>query len=182
MPVIKPEETVLATYAGDEVMVVGQFVRSETRRDANGQRATSLYLETPGSGSFSVLVEGQVTGQFAALGKEWMIRKGGWIAATGLLVRGGDDFIIQVDQIAQLERIEQQEAYRRLNMRRWSAGRAQVDDATQVTPVPRVDAPRAVVVRVPDATPRPAVRGGHLVFKDFKELGRLFGRKERDEK
>src|SRR5205814_10464676 len=63
----------------------------------------------------SVLVEGPTARQFAALGNAWTVRAGRWLAATGLLVSEGRDFAIQVDQMAQLERIDPDRKSTRLN-------------------------------------------------------------------
>ena len=179
MPVIRAERVELASHAGDEAMVIGQFTHAQYRTDAAGRRATSIFLSTLGAGSFSVLVEGPTARQFAALGKGWTVRAGRWLAATGLLLSQGTDYAIQVDQIAQLERLDEQEAHRRLNMRQWSTG----TQAQQVRaePQPKTKPPKAPIAepaRWPagPAVPPPEVRGGHLVFKDFRQLGDVFGR------
>ena len=179
MPVIRAERVQLASHAGDEVMVIGQFTHAQHQPDAAGGRATSLYFATLGAGSFSVLVEGPTARQFAALGKAWTVKAGRWLAATGLLLSQGPDYAVQVDQMAQLERLDDQEAHRRLNLRQWSTGTR----PPQGQPRPQPTTPRPMASRLGSSTrpfepgiPPPEVRGGHLVFKDFRQLGDVFGR------
>lgn len=190
MTVTPTDATQLAANAGDVLMVVGRFDRATQRRAPGGGLATSLYLRVQGPGTFSILVEGATQQQFASLGKAWTVKPGAWLAVTGLLARGGSDYIVQVDQMAQLERIPELEARRRMNMRRFSAGKpgGSGDGGTGGTggarerraaqPVDRpVGPPTPGVVRHDrPVSALPRTRGGQLVAKDFRELGRLLGR------
>lgn len=182
MSVIPTEELQLTANAGDEVMVVGQFESSRRGQDSMGESATSLYFRVSGNATFSVLVEGATSRQFATLGPNWTVRPGSWLAATGLLVRAGRDFVIQIDQIAQLERIDAKEAVRRLNQLQ-----SPTPTAAKVSRNARpsgASEPKAAIVRAPSTPPlgQPEARGGNHVLRDFRELGKLFGRDGRDRK
>ena len=183
MPVIRADSAELAAHSGDEVMVVGKYDRSEVGRDAAGRKSVSLYFQTVGAGTFMVLVEGRTVAQFAALGDSWTVKKGKWLSATGLLVRGGDLYVIDVDQLAQLERFDEVQAYLRINVRRWSSGRRGGGAGGLVpaagTPIVTA-APVALAPAATDRPPQSPSRG--LTFKDFQELGKLFGRGERKQK
>ena len=193
MPVIRPDLTALLRFTGDEVMVIGRWSHTQTAKVTDGPAPASIHLETGNNRySFSILVEGSVAKHYRSLGDRWKInRRQDWISATGLLVRQGTQFIIQVEQVAQIELLKDVEAQRRFAEGR-RGGPAKHPPNPSQPPVPRGEAPRVKrSQRVDESGTRDAAasdrrlritrRGRELVAKDFKQLGEIFRQRNSEE-
>lgn len=173
MPVISPLASRLQKHVGDEVMVIGRYERAEHLRDSSGGLATALFFA---GSAFSVLVEGATARQFAALGDQWTVRQGSWLAATGLLVKGGRKYFIEIDQMAQLERLAEPEAMRRRDDRRHRAaagGRANRSPQSAKPTQSPLGATRPLD-RQPVARRDGLPEQGRLRLKDFRQLAEVF--------
>lgn len=104
----------LRAYAGEVVTVVGQYERYEKGTGSAGSPYRTLHLAATGGATFEVIAERPIAEQFRTTGRPWKVSPGDWLRVDGLLLNDGDRFVVDLDQAADLTRLETLDAARLL--------------------------------------------------------------------
>lgn len=132
----------LRALAGELATVVGQYESFAKGSGKAGSPYRTLFCMATGGASFEVIAERPIADQFRATGRPWKVKPGDWLRIDGLLLNDGDRFVIDLDQAADLSRIEPIDAARLL--------RRQLPEAGRRTPGGGSSAPPAASVSLRD--------------------------------
>lgn len=104
--VIATDRRELRASAGDQVVVVGRYERYSKEDGTPGSPFRTLHVVTTEGATFEVMVEREVAHQFTSTGRRWTVDRNDWLCVSGVLLNDGDRFVIDLEQAADLSKLD----------------------------------------------------------------------------
>jgi hypothetical protein len=105
-PRISPTLRQLSRSIGDRVEIVGPYVRFSSG-DGLMQPYRTLYVGHPGSPPVEIRVDQEVARDFARMKRKWRVRSGIGLSITGLLLRDGGAYYVDLEYPSLLYRLDE---------------------------------------------------------------------------